>query len=210
MRDLFLIIAAIGEHEDIPRIMGANVLASVSLIDVRNDAVMFGVIGERMFSTIPLAIQGNGREGNQDVIDDQDDIGPRMPDDTPCAMMEFLGVFRVHTGTMLQGTLNQQRNLPRQLMLGEVVERLGQSLRLLCGEVLECRDGDWGVGGQKLTELGCVSSRKTGGFFKGMFPGHDHQKKERADANRGETGADRDVTGDPGVQSASLHGASSL
>jgi len=43
-----------------------------------------------------------------------------------------------------------------------------------------------------------------------MFPGHDHQKKEIADANLDETCADRDVTGDPGVQSASLHGASSL
>jgi len=66
------------------------------------------------------------------------------------------------------------------------------------------------VGVQKLTELGFVSSRKTGGFFEGMFPGHDHQKKEIADANLGETCTDRDVTGDPGVQSASLHGASSL
>jgi hypothetical protein len=66
------------------------------------------------------------------------------------------------------------------------------------------------VGAQKLTELGFVSSRKTGGFFEGMFPGYDHQKQEIADANLGETCADRDVTGDPGVQSASLHGASSL
>ena len=66
------------------------------------------------------------------------------------------------------------------------------------------------MGVQKLTELGFVSSRKTGGFFEGMFPGHDHQKKEIADANLDETCADRDVTGDPGVQSASLHGASSL
>jgi hypothetical protein len=51
-------------------------------------------------------------------------------------------------------------------MLGEVVERLGQSLRLLCGEVLECRDGDWGVGGQKLTELGYP--RKAGHFQTSM------------------------------------------
>ena len=79
---------------------------------------MFGVIGVRLLSTIPLAIKGNGREGNQAVIDDQDDIGPLMPDDKPFAMIEFLGVFRVQTGTMLQGTINQQRNLPRQLMLG--------------------------------------------------------------------------------------------
>jgi hypothetical protein len=41
-----------------------------------------------------------------------------MPDDKPFAMIEFLGVFRVQTGTMLQGTINQKRNLPRQLMLG--------------------------------------------------------------------------------------------
>lgn len=73
--------------------------------------------------------------------------------------------------------------------------------------MLSRRDGDWGVGVQKLTALGFVSSRKTGGFFEGMFPGHDHQKKEIADAHLGETCADRDVPGDPGVQRASLHGA---
>ena len=89
-----------------------------------------------MCSTIALALEGNGREGKQYVVDDQDDSGPRMPDDKPCAMIEFLGVFRVQTGTMLQGTIKQKRHLPRQLMLGEVVERLGQSVRLLCGEVL--------------------------------------------------------------------------
>src|SRR6266568_3091819 len=50
---------------------------------------MFGVIGESMFSTIPLAIEGDGREGKQDVIDDQDDIGPLMPDDKPFAMIEW-------------------------------------------------------------------------------------------------------------------------
>ena len=79
---------------------------------------MFGVIGKSMGSTIPLAIERDGREGNQDVVDDQDDIGPLMPDDKPFAMIEFLGVFRVQTGTMLQGTINQKRNLPGQLMLG--------------------------------------------------------------------------------------------
>jgi hypothetical protein len=87
-------------------------------MDVRNDAVMGGVIGESMCSTIPLAIQRDRREGKQDGSDEQDDIGPRMPDDKPCAMSELLGVFRVQTGTMLQGPSNQQRNLPRQLMLG--------------------------------------------------------------------------------------------
>ncbi len=143
-------------------------------------------------------------------MDDQADIGPRMPADKPFAMIAFLGVFRVQTGTMLQGTLNQKRHLPRQLLRGYVVERLGQSFRLLGGEGLSRRDGDWGVGVQKPTAVGFVSSRKTGGFFAGMVPGHDHQKKERADANLGETCTDRDVTGDPGGQSVSLHGASSL
>jgi len=134
--DLFIIIAALGEHEDIPRIMESNGRVQVYLIDLCNDEVMFGGIGQSMGSTIPLAIKGDGRERNEHVSDDENDIGPLMPNDKPFAMMEFLGVFRVQTGTMLQGTLNQQGNLPRQLLLGQVVERLGPSFCLLDGEVL--------------------------------------------------------------------------
>ena len=97
---------------------------------------MFGLIGESMFVAISLAIEGYWLERNQEVMDDQDDSGPWMPDDKSFAMIEFLGVFRMQTGTMLEGTINQQGNLPGQMMLGQVVERLGKLFCLLLGEAL--------------------------------------------------------------------------
>jgi hypothetical protein len=136
MLDLCIIIAALGEHEDIPRSMGAEVLFHVSMSEGSDDEVMFGLIGESMFSAIPLAVEGYGLERDQDVMEDQDAISPLMPDDNPFAMIEFLGVFRMPTGTMLKGTLKQKRNLPGQRLLGQVVERRGKLFRLLLGEVL--------------------------------------------------------------------------
>ena len=63
--------------------------------DVRDDEVMFGLIGESMGLAIPLAIEGYGLERYQDVIDDQDDIRPLMSNDKSFAMIELLGVFRI-------------------------------------------------------------------------------------------------------------------
>jgi hypothetical protein len=64
-----------------------------------------------MLPAIPFAIVGDRRQRNQDVIDNQDNIGPLMPDDKPLAVIEFLGVFRMQTGPMLERAINQNRNL---------------------------------------------------------------------------------------------------
>ena len=158
----------------------------------------------------PFARAGDGLERHQARLDAQDDIGPRMPDDTPWAMLALLGVFRMHTGALWDGALHQQGHLPGQRMLGHVVARRGPWGRLLLGAVLSRRDRDCGVGLQKLTAWGCVPSRKTCGCFESMFPGHDHQTKERTDANRCETCADRETTSAPGVHGVSLPDASPL
>ena len=59
-----------------------------------------------MIAAIALAIERDGTKRNQDVIDDQHDIGPLMTDDEPVAMIERLSVFRMQTRTMLQGTID--------------------------------------------------------------------------------------------------------
>ena len=56
---------------------------------------MLTLIVKTLRSAIRLAIKRDGRQRNQNTVDDQDDIGPLMPDDIALAMIELLGVFRM-------------------------------------------------------------------------------------------------------------------
>ena len=73
---------------------------------------MLSLIIKRMIQAIARAIGGDRRQWNQDVIDDENNIGPLMPDDLSLPVIECFGVFRMHTGAMLDRTINQDRNLP--------------------------------------------------------------------------------------------------
>jgi len=55
-----------------------------------------------------------------------------------------------------------------------------------------------------------MQSGKPGGFFEGMFRGHDHQKEQITGADPLKTSTHPDTPRDPSLQGASLHGASSL
>ena len=68
--------------------------------------------------TITFAIEGDRRERNQRVVEKKHNIGPLMADDKPLAMIEGFGIFRMHTGTMLDRTINQDRYLPGKTILG--------------------------------------------------------------------------------------------
>ena len=67
---------------------------------------MLSLIVKRMFPAIPLALVGDRAKRNQPIMDHQDNIGPLMPDDIPFAMMKLLGVCRMQTRPMLEGTLH--------------------------------------------------------------------------------------------------------
>jgi hypothetical protein len=67
-------------------------------------------------------------------MDDQDNIGPLMPDDIPLAMIELLGIFRMQTGSMLNGAIYKDGNLPGETLEG--LEALGQLLGLCLREFL--------------------------------------------------------------------------
>src|SRR2546430_12418713 len=91
-----------------------------------------------------------------------------------------------------------------------LVQGFGNVLGLFLGEALQRIDCDSAMGFQHLRELGCVQSRKPGGFFEGMFRGHDHQKQPITGADPLKTSTDPDTPRNPSLQGASPHGASSL
>src|SRR5712691_5684829 len=114
--NLFIIIFTISQHNHVTWIIRPNIVFQVELIDVIYHKLMLGLIRKLMLQAIRLAIVGDRWKWNQHIIDDQDDIGPLMSNDKPFAMIEFLGIFRMQTGTMLEGTINQNRDLPRETM----------------------------------------------------------------------------------------------
>src|SRR6266571_8059393 len=131
-----------------------------------------------------------------------------MADDKAVAMIEPLGVFRMQTGPVLERTIDYKYYFPGQTLA--LVQGFGNVLGLLLGEALQRIDGDSAMGFQHLRELGFVQSRKPGGFFEGMFRGHDHQKQQITGADPLKTVTDCDTTYDPSLQGASLHDASPL
>jgi hypothetical protein len=90
------------------------------------------------------------------------------------------------------------------------VQGFGNVLGLFLGEALQRIDCDMAMGFQQLRELGFVQSGKPGGFFEGMFRGHDHQKQQITGADPLKTSTDPDTPRNPSLQGASPHGASSL
>jgi hypothetical protein len=167
---------------------------------------MLAVIHEIMRLAVALAIEGNRLEGNQDVAQNQDDVGPLMTNDIPLAMVERLGVFRVETGPVLQRTVDEDHDLPGQPF--DAWERLGTLPRLCFREMFQRGDSHLGMRFQEVRKEGCMQSRKPGGFFEGMFRCHDHQKEQIAGTNPLKPLTDGDLTCDPRLQGANAHRAS--
>ena len=164
---------------------------------------MLGLILELMLAAIFLALEGDGAQRNQHVIEDQHDVGPLVADDKAMTMIERLGVFGMQTGAPLQGTIDDDRDFPGQTFQG--VEGFGQLLGLFLGEALEGIDRHVAMMLQHLGELGFVQGRRPGGIFEGMFRGHDHQKQEITGADVFQTSSEPELTCDPSLQGASLH-----
>ena len=169
---------------------------------------MLGALCQLMIPALALALERDGTKRDQPVMEDQHDIRPLMTNDKSLAMIERLGVFWMQTGTMLERTIHDNRNIPGQLL--QLLPGLGNVLGLFLGEALQRIDCDLAVGFQHLRELRFVQSGKPGGFFEGMFRGHDHQKQQITGADPLKTSTDPDTPRNPSLQGASLHGASSL
>src|SRR5439155_23288074 len=81
--DLFVVVAAIGQHQHLTPIVSTDIVLEVERAKVCHHALMFALICESMRLAVALAIEGNRLEGNQDVAQNQDDVGPLMTDDIP-------------------------------------------------------------------------------------------------------------------------------
>src|SRR5437016_12507637 len=67
--DLFIIVAAVREHNHLTRIIGADILFQLYLLDVLYDEVMLGSVLQLTLPAIALAIERDGTKRNQQVIE---------------------------------------------------------------------------------------------------------------------------------------------
>ena len=141
--DLFIVVAAIGQHQHLTPIVSTDIILQVERAQVCHHALMLTVIRELMCLAVALALEGNRRQGNQHVTQHQDDVGPLMSDDIPLAMMERFGVFRVQTGPVLQRTVDEDHDFPGQPV--DAVERLGKLLGLPFRELSQRGDSHLGM-----------------------------------------------------------------
>src|SRR5215467_9488809 len=137
---------------------------------------MLSAIRQLMIPAVALAIERDGTKRDQQVIEEQHNIGPLMPNDKALPMIERLGVFWMQTGTMLERIIHDNRKSLGKLF--QLLSGFGHLLSLFLGEALQCIDCDLAMGFQQLRELGFMQSSKPGGFLEGMFCGHDHQKEQ--------------------------------
>ena len=164
---------------------------------------MLSLIIKRMIQAIALAIVGDRRQWNQDVIEEENNLGPRMPDDLSLTVIECFGVFWRQTGAMLEGAIHYDRDFPGQRL--QVPQSFRQLLGLLLGEALQRRDRDIPMAFEHLREVGLVTSGKARGFLESMFRGHHHQKQEIPCTDTPQTAMDQNMTGDPSLQSPRSH-----
>jgi hypothetical protein len=185
--DLFIIVAAVREDDHRTRVIGADRLFQLSLLDVLDDEVRLGAIRQLPLPARALAIERHGTKRNQQVMEESHDVGPRMTNDKALPMIERFGVFWMQTGATLERTIHDNRHMPGPLL--QLLPGLSHLRGLILGEALQRIDCDRAMSFQHLREWGCVQSGKPGGFLERMFRGHDHQKQEgtRADVLKTET-----------------------
>lgn len=152
--DLFVVVAAISQHQHLTPIVSTDIVFEVEHAQVCHHALMFALIREIMRLAVALAIEGNWLEGNQDVAQNQDDVGPLMTNDISLAMIERFGIFRVQTGPVLQRTVDEDHDLPGQPF--DALERLGQLSGLCFREIFQRGDGHLGMRFQQVRKEGFI------------------------------------------------------
>jgi hypothetical protein len=199
--DLFVVIAAIGQYQDLTPIIGAKRVLQGQRAQIGHHALLCALRDKTRRLAIPLAIEGKRPQWNQYVTQEPDAIGPLMTDDRALAVMERCGVFRVQTSPVWQRTVDDDHTLPGQPVASG--ERLGKLPGLGFGEPLQRGAGHPRMRLQQFRKERLMSSRKPGRLFEGMLRGDDHQKEQRVGANPLKPLTDGNPTFDP-----SLYGAS--
>ena len=202
--DLFIVVAAIGQHDDLASIVGAQVRLESECLEVVDHVLMLALIREALCPAVALAVEGNRLAGDEDIAEHEDNVGPLMADDVALAVVEGFGIFRVETGSVLDGGIDDQQDFPGQA--ADALEGLGDLSGLGFGELIEGSDGDVGMRLQQFGKQRGMESGESGGLFERMLGGGDHQKEQISGANAPQAPADGDVAFDPGMQGASGHG----
>ena len=65
--DLFIVVAAVGQHHDLAPIVGAQVCREVERLEVGHHALMLALIREALCLAVALAVEGDRLKGDQDV-----------------------------------------------------------------------------------------------------------------------------------------------
>src|SRR5262249_32569913 len=68
--DLFFVVAAVRQDDDVTRPIGPDIVYQVQLAEVIDHEVMLRLIRQSMISAIALAIERDGTKRNEHVIDD--------------------------------------------------------------------------------------------------------------------------------------------
>jgi hypothetical protein len=98
------------------------------------------LIDQTVLAAIAPTIKWDGTKRDEDVIEEQDNVGPLMTDDKALAMIKSLRVFRLEAGPTLQGAIDDEGDFPRQTFEGS--QGFGKPLCLWLGERLKGRDRD--------------------------------------------------------------------
>ena len=87
-------------------VMIANVVVQIQVVDIFDNQVVFGSVSDLVFPAIIFAVKRYRRQGDDHVIDYQNDVGPLVADLEALAMVEPLDIFGVKTASMLDGTVD--------------------------------------------------------------------------------------------------------
>jgi len=117
-----------------------------------------------------------------------------------------VGVFRVETGAVLQGGVEEKHDFPGQSV--DALERLGTLPGWRFRAMIQRGDGHLGMRWHEVGKERGMPAGKAGGLCEGVRRCRDHQKEQRASANALKALTDGDVPCAPRVQGASGHGAS--
>ena len=117
-----VIIAAISQYNDFARVIFSHVAFEASLLDVGPQVFMLSLIWHLMLLAIGFTVKRYRREGDQDTVYHENNVGLLMTDYETFPMMKLLGIFSMQTGSMLQSAVNNNGNFPWQIVMRQILQ----------------------------------------------------------------------------------------
>ena len=172
----FVVIAAVGEHDDIGAVMGTDILREVESRKISDDQIMLGQIFDAVLPAVVSAVKRDGRQRNDDAADDQYDVCPLVPDHEPLSVVVPSDILGFQGGSALDRAVDYDHHLPRKA--GYPLQHSRKHPRLFFREGLKGVRRDLAAVSQKFAELRPVQSRKFRREGQRMFAGLNHEGNE--------------------------------